>query len=133
MAFLGPMVVVAENSATKLLDLLKEAGAFPIIEARWGDAPAAIAEIQPVGLVLAEQAAPPSSRDTTALIRCIEQRSGPIMPVIAVPGKTNGAILPDALSFSLHEAGERLIARLRSALRIRNLHATVLRRARPAG
>ena len=34
---------------------------------------------------------------------------------------------------AIDESGERLVARLRSALRIRTLHATVLRRARAEG
>ena len=42
MALLGPMVVVAENSAADLIDVLRKAGAFPIVETRWADAPAAI-------------------------------------------------------------------------------------------
>src|SRR5437660_649525 len=48
------MVVVAENSAADLLDILGKAGAFPIVETRWADAPAAIAEIQPVALAVAD-------------------------------------------------------------------------------
>ena len=45
MALIGPMVVVAESSAADLLDVLGKAGAFPVVETRWADAPAAIAEI----------------------------------------------------------------------------------------
>jgi hypothetical protein len=41
MAMLGPMVVVAESPATDLIDALGRAGAFPIVEATWADAPAA--------------------------------------------------------------------------------------------
>ena len=40
---------------------------------------------------------------------------------------------PYALPVAVDEAPERLVARLRSALRIRTLHATVLRRARAEG
>ncbi len=61
MALLGPMVVVAENSAADLVDALGKAGAFPIVETRWADAPAAIAEIQPVALAIADpEGAPPA-------------------------------------------------------------------------
>jgi hypothetical protein len=48
------MVVVAESSAADLLDVLGKAGAFPAVETRWADAPAAIAEIQPVALAIAD-------------------------------------------------------------------------------
>ncbi|MFL6796851.1 MAG: GGDEF domain-containing protein [Xanthobacteraceae bacterium] len=54
------------------------------------------------------------------------------MPVIALIEEEN-AILPEALAIGLDDSAERLIARLRSALRVRTLHATVLRRAHTAG
>src|SRR5215471_4157042 len=84
MALLGPMVVVAENSAADLLDILSKAGAFPIVEARWADAPAAIAEIQPVALAVADPQGMPSPRHLHAITHCIETRGGPVMPVIAL-------------------------------------------------
>jgi hypothetical protein len=131
MALLGPLLVVAETPAVALRDALGEAGAFPTVEAAWSAAPAAVAEVQPVAIVIAAQQAAPSGRKVGALIECIARRSGPIMPVIAVSGPHTPAI-PDALPVPLEDAPERLIARLRAALRVRTLHATVLRRARAA-
>ncbi len=130
MAFMGPMVVVAETSAADLLDVLGAAGAFPIVETPWADAPAAIAEIQPVALAIADPDGKPSARHARALIQCIETRGGPIMPVIALIEKAGAPAIPGALPIALDDSTERLIARLRSALRIRTMHATVLRRAR---
>jgi GGDEF domain-containing protein len=130
MALMGPMVVVAETSAADLLDVLGAAGAFPIIETPWADAPAAIAEIQPVALAIADPDGKPSARHSRALTQCIEARGGPIMPVIALVEKGGAPALPGALPIALDDSTERLIARLRSALRIRTMHATVLRRAR---
>jgi hypothetical protein len=133
MALLGPMVVVAENSAADLIDVLGKAGAFPIIETRWGDAPAAIAEIQPVALAVADPEGRPSQRHLRAVTHCIETRGGPVMPVIALVEKDSTPAIPDALAIALDDSTDRLIARLRSALRIRTLHATVLRRAHTVG
>ena len=130
MAFLGPMVVVAEASAADLIDVLGAAGAFPIVEARWVDAPAAIAEIQPVAVAIADPRGRPSARHARALTQCIEARGGPIMPVVALVERGGAAAIADALPIPLDDSTERLVARLRSALRIRTLHATVLRRAR---
>jgi GGDEF domain-containing protein len=130
MALLGPMVVVAETSAADLLDLLGTAGAFPIVETPWADAPAAIAEIQPVALAIADPNGKPSARHARALTQCIETRGGPVMPVIALVDKDGIPALPGALPIALDDSTERLVARLRSALRIRTMHATVLRRAR---
>jgi hypothetical protein len=133
MALLGPMVVVAEASAADVLDVLGKAGAFPIVETRWADAPAAIAEIQPVALAIADPQGKPPERHLRAVMHCIETRGGPVMPVIALVDRDTSPALPEALPIALDETTDRLIARLRSALRVRTLHATVLRRALSAG
>jgi hypothetical protein len=133
MALLGPMVVVAEASAADLLDVLGKAGAFPIVEARWADAPAAIAEIQPVALAVAEPERPPPQHHLRALAQCIESRGGPVMPVVALVEGDGMPSLPGALPIALDDSTDRLVARLRSALRVRSLHAAVLRRAHTAG
>jgi GGDEF domain-containing protein len=133
MALLGPMVVVAESSAADLIDVLGKAGAFPIVETRWADAPAAIAEIQPVALAIADARGAPSPRHVGAVIQCIETRGGPVTPVIALMEKNSIPAMPSALPIAMDDSTDRLIARLRSALRIRTLHASVLRRSRTAG
>jgi hypothetical protein len=122
--------VVAENSAADLLDVLGAAGAFPVVETPWADAPAAIVEIQPVALVVADPDGKPSARHARALTQCIEARGGPIMPVLALVERDSKSAFPGALPITLDDSTERLIARLRSALRVRTMHATVLRRAR---
>jgi GGDEF domain-containing protein len=124
------MVVVAESPATDLVDALGRAGAFPIVEASWAEAPSAIAEIQPVALAVAQSQPPPSDRLARALSHCVETRSGPVMPVIARLGGGSVAAIPCALPIDAEEGADRLVARLRSALRIRTLHTTVLRRSR---
>src|ERR1700704_6511682 len=123
MALLGPMVVVAETSAADVLDVLSKAGAFPIVETRWADAPAAIAEIQPVALAVADPEGAPSPAHLRAVTHSIETRGGPVMPVIALLEKDSTPAIPHALAIELDDSTDRLIARLRSALRIRTLHA----------
>jgi GGDEF domain-containing protein len=126
------MVVVAESSAADLIDVLGKAGAYPIVETRWPDAPAAIGEMQPVALAIADPQGAPSPRHVGAVIQCIETRGGPVMPVIALMEANSAPAIPSALPISMDDSTDRLVARLRSALRIRTLHATVLRRARTA-
>jgi hypothetical protein len=130
MALLGPMLVVAEGSAADLADLLGKAGAFPIAQTRWADVPAAIAETQPVALAIADPQVKPSSREVSAAIESIEMRGGPVTPVISVVDATSIPVIPGALPIAMNESADRLIARLRWSLRIRTLHATVLRRSR---
>jgi hypothetical protein len=127
MALLGPMVVVAETSAADLLDALCAAGAFPIVEASLDEAPAAIAEIQPVAVAMAPRKTTPGERQLRGLVDCLARRAGPITPVIAMV-VNDAPIMPNALPVA--DCSERLIARLGSALRVRTLHATVMRRAR---
>jgi hypothetical protein len=129
MALLGPMVVVAEKPAAGLLDVLGKAGAFPIIDATWAEAPNAIAEVQPAALLLADTGPAPDPRLLHAVIRRLENRGGPFMPILARVTRDRPAAIASALPVSADEPPARLIARLRSALRVRSLHATVLRRS----
>ena len=129
MALLGPMVVVTETSAAELIDVLSKAGAFPIVETGWADAPTAITEVQPVAVMIAP-AADAVERHVRALARSIETRAGPVTPVFARVRNGETPSVPSALASAPEDAPERFIARLNSALRIRTLHATVLRRAR---
>ena len=133
MALLGPVVVVAENPATDFIGVLAKAGAFPIAQTRWADVPAAIGETQPVALAIADHQTIPSPREVDAAIECIETRGGPVMPVIALVDASSTLAIPGALAFAIDDSADRLTARLHSALRIRTLHAAVLRRSRVAG
>ena len=128
MAMLGPLVVVTEHSAADLIDVLGKAGAFPIVEASFANAPAAIAEIRPAALVLADAAPWPVGPAGNALVKAIEIRGGPFMPVFARINAESEMAFPSALPIGADEPASRLVARLRSALRVRALHATVLRR-----
>ena len=128
MASLGPIVVVAEHPAADIVDALGSAGAFPIVETNWADARAAIDEIQPAALVLAEPGAPPDPRVTQVLAGRIEAMSL-LMPVLARLDHHGPVPIPGALAVSIDDPPHRLVSRLRSALRVRSLHATVLRRS----
>jgi hypothetical protein len=50
----GPLVVVTEQPAPDLVEALAAAQAFPVVESRWADAPAAMISIQPSAIVLAQ-------------------------------------------------------------------------------
>ena len=133
MALLGPMLMVAESSAADLADVLGKAGAFPIAQTRWADVPAAIAETQPVAIAIADPQVTPSPTQLSAAIESIEMRGGPVTPVISVIDASSIPAIPGALPIAVNECPDRLIGRLRWALRIRTLHATALRRSRASG
>jgi len=69
----------------------------------------------------------------SAAIESIEMRGGPVTPVISVIDASSIPAIPGALPIAVNECSDRLIARLRWALRIRTLHATALRRSRASG
>ena len=130
MALLGPMVVVAETSAADIVDVLGKAGAFPIVEIKFANAAAAVAEIQPAALMIADPAPKPPSSQLQALVKAIETRGGPFMPVLARADGAHMVAIPFAVPIAIGEPASRLVARLNSALRVRTLHATVMRRSR---
>ncbi len=129
MSLQGPMVVVADNPATDLIEALGAAGAFPVVETRWTDAPAAFVAVQPSAIVLAEPGPASDLKAAQTLGLQIKTRSGPFIPLI---GRARGDMelaIPGGLPIDADASTSRLVARLRTALRVRSLHATVLRRA----
>ncbi len=122
----GPIVVVAESPAADLVEALRAAGAFPIVEADWADADGALAKVDPEAMVLADACSDPAR--VTTLADRLKARTGPFIPVMARARADGSAILPDALSFAATLPADRLANRLASAQRIRTLHSTVLRR-----
>ena len=120
------MILVADGPAADLVEALGAAGAFPVIEAKWADASAAFASVKPSAVVIAEAPPPQAIATAQALSRDVASAPGPIVPVIA-RGDETGA-LPSAIGVDASLPIERFIARLRSALRVRTLHETALRR-----
>ena len=70
-----------------------------------------------------------SDRDVEALVRKIRARRGAIMPVLMDANEAATTGMPFAVPLAADEAAPQIVARLRAALRIRTLHATVLRRS----
>jgi hypothetical protein len=127
MSLQGPLVVVTEESAPDLVEALARAEAFPVVESRWADASAAVIAIEPSAIVLADLG--PDAEAVRHLGIQIKTRNGPFIPVISRTRVDGATVMQDALPVDAAAPIDRLVARLRSALRIRALHATVLRRA----
>ena len=107
MALLGPMVVVAETSAADVVDVLGKAGAFPIVEIKFANAAAAVAEIQPAALMIADPAPKPPSCQLQALVKAIETRGGPFMPVLARADGAHMVAIPFAVPIAIGEPASR--------------------------
>ena len=128
MALQGTFVVVGDGA--DVVAGLRAAGAFPVIESGWADAPKALASVEPEAIVLAEPC--PDERSAFALARALtelrKKGGGIITPVIARCADDRPLVPPDALGIAAKAPVERIARRLSSVLRIRALHGTVLRR-----
>lgn len=128
MSLQGPLLVVAEQSGSPLIDLLRDAGAFPVVETNWTDAPTAFVAVKPNAVVIAEPGPPPSETGARMMCLQIATAQGPIVPVIALAHGDLDAAIPIAIPLDGDLPEERLLTRLRAALRVRGLHEAVLRR-----
>src|SRR5581483_6565504 len=120
----GPLLLVSNAGRPSFASALDEAQMFPQIETSLADAIRAVAQVQPAAVLATMEGA--GTAEFAALASQIGARR-PYLPLIAVgPGHA----LPDnAIPFSPHGGKfDRLLPRLRAALRVRTLNATVLRR-----
>src|ERR1700727_3917454 len=120
----GPIIVVSDDRTPAFMAALGEGGLFPVIETTWVEASRAIAQLQPA-LVLAAA----SEGVGVELDLIARQVIGiqPYLPLLVTEPK--GALPENAIPFSQTGGNwDRLLPRLRAALRVRTLHATVLRR-----
>jgi|SRR5579883_2502706 hypothetical protein len=131
MALQGPFIVVADSPAPDVVEALRTAGAFPVVETTWADAAAAVASVEPEAVVLATPCSDLERTDAyaRALADRLQVPDRAFTPVVARVHEDGAAPLPQALAISASVPAERIAHRLKAALRIRALHATVLRRA----
>jgi hypothetical protein len=130
MALQGPFLVVADSQAPEVLEALRAAGAFPIIESTWAEAANAVASVEPEAVVLADAYADGerAAAHGAVLSERLKAGDGPFTPVIARVREDGAVPMADALSISASAPAARIPRRLSAALRLRALHGTVLRR-----
>jgi len=120
----GPIIIVSTGERPSFASALDDAKLFPVIDTGWADASRAVAQLAPAAvLVASSELAQPGLETLAKQIAATK----PYLPLIAVDPRTN---LPaTAIPFAQNGGNfDRLIARLRAALRVRTLHATVMRR-----
>jgi hypothetical protein len=118
----GPIIVVSTGARPAFARALDDAKVFPVIDAGWSDAQRAVDQLAPAAVLVASS----EVAKLEALAQHVAART-PYLPLIAVDA--TGMLPENAIPFSQSGGNfDRLIARLRAALRVRTLHATVLRR-----
>jgi hypothetical protein len=120
----GPLIVVSNAGRPSFASALDDAKMFPVIDSGFAQASRAVEQVSPAAVLVALPDADEPCFE--ALAKKIAARQ-PYLPLIAVDPRTS---LPEnAIPFSPSGGNfDRLIARLRAALRIRTLHSTVMRR-----
>lgn len=123
----GPILVVSASGRPPLAAALDETKLFPVVNTDWANAVRAVDQLRP-GAVIA--AAAHVDRPTLEALAKRVAEHEPYLPMIVVGAEV---ALPDnAIAFTHSDAHpDRLLARLNATLRVRSLHATVLRRLDP--
>ena len=131
LALQGSFAVVTDAPAPDVVEPLRAAGAYPIVETTWAAAARTLSSLDPQGIVLAE---PGTDRARSALAEALakhrDKSDGLFLPVIACTRDDGAAAFPDALAIAAKAPAERLVARIAAALRVRALHGAVQRRMR---
>jgi hypothetical protein len=125
----GPILVVSTARRPSFAATLDVGRLFPVVETEWADAVRAVEQVQPAAVLAAT-----SDTDAAGLAELAARVAArqPYLPLIAVdpqvPHPDN--VIPFFQTQTLQTQGgsDRLVARLRAALRVRSLHATVMRR-----
>jgi hypothetical protein len=119
----GPILVVSSGEPSSVVAALSETGMFPVIESNWPEAAHAVEQLQPAAVLVSGDAGP----EFAALAAQVSELK-PYVPLVVIDPQLSPP--ENALPFALTDDGgfERLHDRLRAALRVRSLHATVLRR-----
>ena len=120
----GPIVSVSNREGAALADAVAQVKAFPLIEVNWTDAVDAVARLRPAALLVDDV------KNNAAGLAALAQRTARAEPYLPLIALDPGAALPNnAIPFTQGtRSPERLVSRLNAALRVRALHATLLRR-----
>src|ERR1700677_3223858 len=120
----GPVILVSAAGRPAFATALDEARIFPVIDTNWADASRAVEQLQPAAVLVAMSKI--GEPGFAPLAKQVAARQ-PYLPLIVIDP---GMALPEtAIPFSQIGGNfDRLTARLHAALRVRTLHATVMRR-----
>lgn len=118
------IVAVSNQQPAAFATALAESNIFPVVDATWAEALDAVARVQPAAVIVS------ASSEDMPTFQALAKRLGakqPYVPLITIDPVTD---LPGHAIPLTQTAGnfDRLSARLRNALRVRTLHATVMRR-----
>src|SRR5579862_6398462 len=113
----GPIIVVSDDKRPAFMVGLGENTTFPVVEATWAEASLAVAQLHPA-IVLAT-----ATENAGARLDALARQIGdikPYLPLLVI--EPRGTLPENAIPFSKGHGGwDRLLPRLRAALRVRTL------------
>jgi hypothetical protein len=120
----GPILFVSNAERPAFIAGLDQARLFPVVDSDWASAARAVEQVQPAAVLAAVY----GGHEPHIALLAKKIADQPLyLPLIALDAQ--GTLPHNALPFSSRAGNaDRLIARLRAAMRVRTLHATVLRR-----
>ncbi|WP_409188825.1 GGDEF domain-containing protein [Bradyrhizobium sp. RDM4] len=119
----GPILFVSNAERPAFIAALDEARFFPVVDTDWASAARAVEQMQPAAVLAAMH----GGHEPHIALLAKKIADQPLyLPLIALDARST--LPPNALPFSSRDNADALIARLRAAMRVRTLHATVLRR-----
>jgi hypothetical protein len=124
----GPILIVSNARKPSFASTLDAAKLFPVVETPTMGSARAVEQMQPAAVLVATSDI--DEAGFAALAASIASRQ-PYLPLIAIDPQIP---LPDNAIplFQSPARSDRLVARLRASLRVRTLHATVMRRLVPS-
>jgi hypothetical protein len=134
----GPILVVSTAKQPSFAATIDIGRLFPVVETEWADAVRAVDQVQPAAVLAAT-----SDTDAAGLAELATHVAArqPYLPLISVDPRIahpDNVIpffqsqIPQTQDPRTQGGTDRLQARLRAALRVRSLHATVMRRLVPS-
>ena len=123
MALSGPVLVVADE-ANDVCEALTRGGNLPMREVAPAGAATAVAKTKPSAIIFVGC----SDEIAGAVAAKAAKLEGPIVPLLAIV-QDAAPVFANALPIPVDTVPTRLVPRLRAALRVRAVHATVQRRA----
>ena len=120
----GPILFVSNAERPAFIAALDEARLFPVVDSDWASAARAVEQVQPAAVLAAMH----GGHEPHIALLAKKIADQPLyLPLIAMDAQ--GTLPHNALPFAARGGNtDRLTARLRAAMRVRTLHATVLRR-----
>jgi hypothetical protein len=129
MAVQGPIVVLSDGHARGLTEHLASAGAFPVLDVSLAEAPVALPTIEPAAILVVPSSGAADAA-TFAEVDAYVGAAETYVPVLAHDARPEKIGLPLAIPFADDVETTQIIARLKCALRVRSLQASVARRQR---